>query len=91
MIENITLILLILLLLIFIGFLISFKGLKDDVKQLYYRLSDLEDIQSIDYMVPYEKKGKKGKKRIKHMIYKDENDEIYQEEKSGKMYHESKK
>jgi hypothetical protein len=91
MIDYIILLLLVVLILIFSIFLISFRAVRRDIDDFHHRLSDLEEIQSIDYMVPYEKDGKKGKKRIKHMVYQDDKDEIYLEESDNKMYHETKK
>jgi hypothetical protein len=69
------------------------KIIKEDIDWLHNIISNvISDIEESReehyYYVPYEKDGKKGKKKIK--MYEDDEDVIYQEKKGGKVYHSKK-
>ena len=68
----------------------SIKIINEDLYNLHERFSNLEDAQEISYMVPYEKDGKKGKKKLTKKMYEDDKDIIYQEEGDHKIYHSKK-
>jgi hypothetical protein len=66
------------------------RTIKDWSETLDERQSALEDAQEMAYVVPYEKDGKNGHKKIVKKMYEDNEDIIYQEE-DYKVYHKSKK
>jgi hypothetical protein len=68
----------------------TIKVINEDLYNLHERFSDLENAQEISYMVPYEKDGKKGKKKLTKKMYEDDEDIIYQEEGDHKIYHSKK-